>query len=159
MTRYRDLPDLYRQCSPDVKAAAATRAPDLFAGLADTPAAGQPSGKRSKYNNTRVQVDGVWFDSQAESDRWQGLLLMQREGTIRCLERQRVFKLHAGITMRIDACYILVQPLPGLYAGLPAGQQIAEDTKGAAPTPDWLNKTKQFRDLYKTDWVLLIYQS
>ena len=107
MTRYRDLADLYQQCSPDVIQAAAERAPALFAGLTPAPAGQQvrlpaKAGKRSKFNNTRVLVDGVWYDSQAEATRWQDLLIMQRSGYIADLVYHRVFDLYAGIHMELD---------------------------------------------------------
>ena len=132
MTRYTDLNDLAQQCSADVKALS----PQLFA---DTKAPAKPN----KYGNRRVEIDGVWFDSQKEATRWGELQLLERTGAIRCLERQVWFKLTAGIRMRLDATYI------------ENGKQIAEDVKGMAPTRDWLNKAKLFRACYP-DWELRI---
>lgn len=125
MTRYADIHELAQSCSADVKALS----PDLFA---DVSAPAKPN----KYGNVRMQIDGVWFDSQKEANRWQELCLLERAGAIRCLERQVTFKLTAGIRMRLDATYI------------EDGKLIAEDVKGMAPTRDWLNKAKLFRECY-----------
>lgn len=52
--------------------------------------------KRPKYGNRRVVVDGITFDSIAESKRWQELRQMEEEGLISHLERQPRFNLRSG---------------------------------------------------------------
>lgn len=42
----------------------------------------------AKYRNTRVQVDGQWFDSQFEASHYEALKVRQRAGEIRSLECQ-----------------------------------------------------------------------
>lgn len=42
----------------------------------------------NKYNNKKTVVDGVVFDSRREARRYQELLLMQRAGIIKNLQRQ-----------------------------------------------------------------------
>ena len=47
----------------------------------------------SKYKNKKVTVDGITFDSIKESRRYQELLLLQRAGKIKDLQRQVKFVL------------------------------------------------------------------
>ncbi len=42
----------------------------------------------NKYNNKKTVVDGIVFDSRREARRYQELLLMQRAGIIKNLQRQ-----------------------------------------------------------------------
>jgi|PlaIllAssembly_1097288.scaffolds.fasta_scaffold04037_5 hypothetical protein len=51
--------------------------------------------KRSKYNATKVNVEGVMFDSKGEAARWRELLMEQTAGLITDLRRQVVFDLTA----------------------------------------------------------------
>jgi hypothetical protein len=51
--------------------------------------------KRSKYGNQPVTVEGVWFQSGKEAQRWQELRLLQKAGEITDLRRQVVFPLCA----------------------------------------------------------------
>ena len=52
--------------------------------------------RRSKFNNRRVKIQGHWFDSQKEGNRF--LVLMQdlKEGRIRNLELQVPFNLEVN---------------------------------------------------------------
>lgn len=50
---------------------------------------------RNKYHAVRTTVDGEVFDSKKEATYWSLLRLRQRAGSIRGLERQPVFELHA----------------------------------------------------------------
>lgn len=115
----------------------------------------EKKGKKSKHNNVKVTVDGMTFDSGIECERWFQLVLIQREGEarpvrekdIRQLNRQVSFKLHSGISMRIDATYMEYRN--GVWV------DVAEDAKGQV-LPEWKNKAKMFRELYP-HWVLKIY--
>lgn len=77
-------------------------------------------------------IDGIRFDSKAESLRWQELKLMEMSGAIKNLERQPVYVLiapfvsrdgtkHRGVKYRGDFRYLDVA----------TGQVICEDVKGA----------------------------
>ena len=78
-----------------------------------------------KYNNARVEVDGMQFDSKREAARWQELRLMERAGEISDLRRQ--------------VRYELVPKLPGerrvdyiadfVYRDKD-GNEVVEDVKG-----------------------------
>lgn len=55
---------------------------------------GRNFGKRKgKYNNTKVEIDGIKYDSKKESQRNAYLELMQKQGLISDLKRQVVFEL------------------------------------------------------------------
>lgn len=49
--------------------------------------------RKGKYNNTKVEVDGIKYDSKKESQRNSYLELMQKQGLISDLKRQVVFEL------------------------------------------------------------------
>lgn len=52
--------------------------------------------KRSKFNNTKVVIDGITFDSKKEARRYQLLKARQVAGEISHLELQPKFKLAIG---------------------------------------------------------------
>lgn len=51
------------------------------------------TAKTNKYNAKKVSVDGIEFDSKKEARRYQELLLLQKEGEIYMLERQKTYEL------------------------------------------------------------------
>lgn len=93
-----------------------------------------------KYRNKPCEVDGMRFDSKAEARRWQILKLLERAGGITGLERQTPYRLevegHLIATMIPDFRYV------------EDGRVVVDDTKGAAPTPDWLIKARLLRALF-----------
>lgn len=56
----------------------------------------------SKYHNVKTVVDGITFDSKAESRRWDELKLLQKAGLIQGFARQPSFLLPGGIRYRPD---------------------------------------------------------
>lgn len=54
----------------------------------------------SKYGNKKVLVDGIWFDSKKEANRYQDLKLMQKAKLIRNLMVQQVFELAPSIVIQ-----------------------------------------------------------
>lgn len=44
--------------------------------------------KKQKYNNKKTSVNGISFDSQKEARRYQELVMLERSGLIKNLERQ-----------------------------------------------------------------------
>lgn len=66
-------------------------------------------------------VEGIWFQSKKEGERWAVLVSLLRAGRISCLTRQRRFKLkvngHLVCTYVADFVYI------------EAGRQVVEDVK------------------------------
>lgn len=61
--------------------------------------------KKSKYNNNRVRVDGILFDSQLEADYYSDLKLQLKMGTIRGFCRQPEFILQEGFGATKPVCY------------------------------------------------------
>ena len=49
--------------------------------------------KPPKYGNHKALIDGMWFDSKKEANRFVELRVLQRTGIIRSLERQVVYQL------------------------------------------------------------------
>lgn len=147
---YLSLEELYYNSSEDFRKKNA----ELFRDI-DKSRVPKEKGK-NKYNNTKVTVDGVTYDSIKEANRWFELQSMERAGHILYLQRQVMFEVKSGyilngkkvrnIHMRIDAVYMR------------EGKWIAEDVKPSKKfiTRDWLNKAKLFRDLYR-EWDLEIY--
>ena len=43
---------------------------------------------QNKYYNKKCEINGIVFDSRKEARRWQELLLLQRAGVIKSLQRQ-----------------------------------------------------------------------
>lgn len=70
-------------------------------------------GGRNKYNNVKMMVDGMTFDSKAEADYYSQLKIRQRAGEILKFERQFSFEIvppftdatgyrHRPVTYRAD---------------------------------------------------------
>ena len=98
--------------------------------------------KRSKYNNRKITIDGMTFDSVHEARRWRELKKLEKAGEIHDLERQVNFLLlppqrepdeigprggvkkgkllEKSITYRADFSYIDTE----------TGKKIVEDAKG-----------------------------
>ena len=90
----------------------------------------------TKYNNTKIRVDGRLFDSKAEAARWQELQLLERAGEITELERQVEYELipkqkgERAVKYIADFRYVDHE-----------GKVVVEDTKGVK-TPVWIIKRK-----------------
>lgn len=85
----------------------------------------RPAPKRqSKYGNTRVKHDGLWFDSKHELKRWLHLKLLERASRIDQLERQVDYDLggEPRIIYRADF----------RYREVATGEIVVEDAKCAA---------------------------
>ena len=51
----------------------------------------------SKYNNKKTQMHGLMFDSKAEAARYAQLIILERMGQIRGLERQVAYELAPAV--------------------------------------------------------------
>ena len=49
--------------------------------------------KRNKYNNRKTEIDGITFDSEKEAMRYAELKMLEKNGIITELERQKKFEL------------------------------------------------------------------
>ncbi len=107
--------------------------------------------RRQKYGNTKVEVDGVVFQSKKEAARYAELKLLVAGGAISGLQLQPVFELqakftdakgvkHRAINYTADFCY------------MSNGTLTVEEVKGFE-TREWLLKRKLF--LFKFRSILL----
>lgn len=113
----------------------------------------------NKYHNRKVITsDGIEHDSQKEARRWSELLLLQRAGKIKDLQRQVEYELvpnqyetyerYGNKGQRLKdgvklverrCCYIA----DFVYTDLSTGKTIVEDTKSeATKTKDFIIKRK-----------------
>ena len=90
----------------------------------------------TKYNNTKIRVDGRLFDSKAEAARWQELSLLERAGEITELERQVEYELIPKQKGERAVKYIA-----DFRYKDHEGKVVVEDTKGVK-TPVWIIKRK-----------------
>jgi arylamine N-acetyltransferase len=95
---------------------------------------GQP--KRNKYNARRVQMDGIWFDSQAERDRYAVLLYRQKAGEISELRHHERFLLIPKAPGRRATYY------EADFTYIEAGHKVIEDVK-SRPTRTAVYKLKK----------------
>lgn len=102
-----------------------------------------------KYNNKKITIDGIVFDSVKEGTRYQELKLLARAGEIKDLKLQVTFELipkqkdERAVTYKADFVYFDNRKQ----------QNIVEDTKGFK-TKDYIIKRKLFKWKY-AEYVFL----
>lgn len=109
---------------------------------------------RNKYQAIKTTVNGIEFDSRKEGRRYQDLLLLQRTGVIKKLERQVKFVLipaqyettirYGKKGQRLKDGQKLLEKECSYYADFvyeENGKKIVEDTKGVK-TKDYIIKRK-----------------
>lgn len=89
--------------------------------------------KPSKHRNVRTVIDGITFDSKKEARRWQELVLLERIGEIKLLERQVKFDI---VVNGQKVCYYKAD-----FVYWKDGQRVVEDAKGML-TPMYRLKKK-----------------
>lgn len=99
---------------------------------------------RSKYGSKKVVVDGITFDSRKEARRYSELLLLERAGAIRGLQRQVKFELIpsqriAGKVVERACTYIADFTFQEKTGN--EWKTVVEDTKGFR-TKDYIIKRK-----------------
>jgi len=82
--------------------------------------------KKSKYNNKKVVWEGIKFDSIKELTRYKHLLILQKAGEIKDLERQVTF------TLNINEGKIANYICDHRYVICKTGETIIEDVKSSA---------------------------
>lgn len=84
--------------------------------------------KRNKYGAVRTEVEGIWFDSKGEADRWVELKRLRALAQIRNLERQIAYPLKIGDVKlgeyRADFVYERFEPAQAEWI------KVVEDFKG-----------------------------
>ena len=98
--------------------------------------------KRNKFNATRVELDGHWFDSKREAARYAELILMQKAGLISGLVVHPRYVLRA---FEEKICEIVPD-----FSYIENGRWIVEDVKGGATEmlPTFRLKRKLFEANY-----------
>ncbi len=95
-----------------------------YPGWADAAPKLEAAKRKNKYGATRVQIDGVWFDSKDEGRRYRELQLMQASGLISNLETHPAYKII------YNDYTICVVELDFKYLDLKTGEYVIEDVKG-----------------------------
>lgn len=105
----------------------------------------------NKYLNIKTVVDNIKFDSKAEARRWSELNLLMRAGHISALTRQVPFVLAPSVKFHDakkaqPALRIIVD-----FEYYEKGERVLEDTKGMAPTKDWIVKRHLLKSVHGLD--------
>lgn len=97
----------------------------------------------SKFGNHKTQRGGLVFDSKKEADRYDQLLLLERAGRIRNLQRQVKYDL------RVNGVLIATYKADATYEEFDKGEWISvvEDSKGY-PNDRWPMKKKLMRAVH-----------
>ena len=107
----------------------------------------------NKYGNSKTVVSGIAFDSKKEANRYQELLLLERTGAIKNLQRQVKYTLipsqfekvwnprkkayEKGKCLERECSYVA----DFVYVDIKSGEMVVEDTKGFK-TKDYIIKRK-----------------
>lgn len=89
-----------------------------------------PFAKKPKYKNTKVEVDGIVFDSKAEAARWRVLSARLVGGEIRDLRRQPAFELVPSVKINGKTVRAMVYRADFEYIETATGRRVIEDVKG-----------------------------
>ena len=104
--------------------------------------------RRNKYNNIKIEIDGVKFDSKAEYKRFTELSLFQKVGNISELKKQVKFELQAKFKdnngNNIRAIHYIAD-----FTYSESGKFIVEDLKSKATAKDKVYILKKKMFLYK----------
>lgn len=98
-----------------------------------------------KYNNTKVVIDGIKFDSKREAQRYKELILLEKAGKIADLILQPKFELIPKYT--INGRNVRKMEYIADFQYTENGKTIVEDAKGFK-TKEYLIKKKLFEFKY-----------
>lgn len=105
--------------------------------------------KQNKYGSSKVEVDGIVFDSRREANRYNQLILLERAGIIRDLRRQVKYVLiptqYSKTEFNKNKTPKVIEKECAYYADFvyidEFGAEHVEDTKGMK-TKDYIIKRK-----------------
>lgn len=103
--------------------------------------------RNGKYNAKKVTVDGITFDSKGEADRWCELVLLQKAGIVKNLERQVPFELQPSFRKRGKTYRAINYIADFVYER--DNIKVVEDLKGFR-TKEFALKLKLFEYRYPT---------
>ncbi len=95
---------------------------------------------RAKYGSSKITIDGIVFDSQAEATRYGELLMLQRAGKIKGLELQPRFTVWESKSTGEKIVYVA----DFAYLDIDHIFEVVEDVKGVE-TPVYKLKRKMFQ--------------
>lgn len=101
------------------------------------------SYRLNKYQNQKITLDGITFDSRLEAARYCELKLMARGGYIRNLQLQKPFELVPAFTKNKKKYRPITYVADFVYEDALTGDTVVEDTKGCK-TEVYLLKKKLF---------------
>lgn len=116
--------------------------------------------KKPKFNNKKIEIDGVLFDSIKEGNRYCELKLLERAGEIKDLKIQVPFELvpalcepntigkRGGIKKGKTIENSVTYKADFVYYDNRKKQTIVEDSKGFR-TKDYIIKRKLFKQIFK----------
>lgn len=102
--------------------------------LPTTQPAPQETRQRGKYNNKRVQIDGIWFASILEGSRYTELKYLKMTGEV------SDFKMQVEYSIDVNGVHI-VKYRADFVVTYPDGRVEVEDTKGVE-TPKFILQKK-----------------
>ena len=102
-----------------------------------------------KYHNTKIQVDGIMFDSKLEAKRYGQLKMMERAGVIRDLELQPEYELIPSFRKNGKTWRRAVYKADFQYILCEDDRIIIEDVKGS---------TAVITDVFRLKQKLFEYQ-
>lgn len=102
-----------------------------------------------KYHNTKIQVDGIMFDSKLEAERYGQLKMMERAGVIRDLELQPEYELIPSFKKNGKTWRRTVYKADFRYILCEDDRIIIEDVKGS---------TAVITDVFRLKQKLFEYQ-
>src|SRR5215204_2940741 len=100
----------------------------------------------NKFKNRRVQIDGIFFDSKAEGERYRELRLLEIGKRISVLRVHPTYELQPAFVDR-DGKKQRAVNYEADFSYIEAGERVVEDVKGVE-TPDYKIKAKLFRYRY-----------
>lgn len=106
--------------------------------------------KYNKYNNKKIVIDNIKFDSIKESNRYNQLKILEKYGEIVDLELQPKYKLQESFKYKGKTIRAIHYIADFRYIDIKSGQLIVEDVKGHK-TDIYNLKKKIFLKLYGND--------
>lgn len=107
----------------------------------DAEEAARKNGKKAKYSNKKVDLDGKTFHSKREAARYQALKVILQAGAIADLETQTPFRIE------INGVKICKYYADFTYTETDTGKKVVEDCKGYR-TPEYVLKKKLMRAVF-----------
>lgn len=108
------------------------------------------NGKRSKYGNVKVTLDGIMFDSRKEAERYAELKMMEKAGVISNLQLQVKYPIIESYLNKVTGRWTQPTYYVADFVYIDEyGNQVIEDVKGYK-TPEYRLKKKlmESKDLY-----------